>query len=139
MNKQDIKNGMIFIERDNNKYYVIEDRVFIKLKNKIALELVQNLNTYLDMYNNELESLYNSNSDITEVWDMNGNILWEKEEDWSTIPIGTKVLVRNRKDEVWKPRVFVNYRPNNYYCRFRTLYEDLSGVQEWKFCKLIEE
>ena len=137
MNKQDIKNGMIFIERNNDKYYVIEDRVFIKLKNKIALELVQNLNTYLDMYNNELESLYNSNSDIIEVWDMNGNVLWEKEEDWAAIPIGTKVLVRNREDEVWQPRVFVNYRPHYYYT-FRTLLEDLSGVQEWRFCKLIE-
>lgn len=138
MNKSDIKNGMIFIERNNDKYYVIEDRVFIKLKNKIALELVQNLNTYLDMYNNELESLYNSNSDIIEVWDMNGNVLWEKEEDWAAIPIGTKVLVRNKEDEVWQPRVFVNYRPHYYYT-FRTLLEDLSGVQEWRFCKLIEE
>lgn len=138
MNKQDIKNGMIFIERNNDKYYVIEDRVFIKLKSKIALELVQDLNTYLDTYNNELESLYNSNSDVIEVWDMNGNVLWEKEEDWATIPIGTKVLVRNREDEVWQPRVFVNYRPHYYY-NFRTLLEDLSGVQEWRFCKLIEE
>lgn len=138
MNKQDIKNGMIFIERNNNKYYVIEDRVFIKLKNKIALEFVQNLNTYLDIYNNELESLYNSNSDIIEVWDMNGNILWEKEEDWATVPIGTKVLVRNGEDETWQPRVFVNYRPH-YDCKFRTLLADLSGVQQWRFCKLIEE
>ena len=138
MNKQDIKNGMIFIERSGNKYYIIEDRVFIKLKNKIALEFVQNLNTYLDMYNNELENLYNSNGDITEVWDMSGNVLWEKEEDWATIPIGTKVLVRNREDEVWQPKVFVNYRPHCYY-KFRTLSEDLSGVQEWRFCKLIEE
>ena len=138
MNKQDIKNGMIFIERSDDKYYIIEDRVFIKLKNKIALEFVQNLNTYLDMYNNELENLYNSNGDITEVWDMSGNVLWEKEEDWATIPIGTKVLVRNREDEVWQPKVFVNYRPHCYY-KFRTLSEDLSGVQEWRFCKLIEE
>ena len=138
MNKQDIKNGMVFIKRNNNKYYVMEDRVFIKLKNKIALELVQNLNTYLDMYNNELENLYNSNDDIIEVWDMNGNILWEKEEDWATIPIGTKVLVRNREDEVWQSRIFVNYRPHYYY-NFRTLLEDLSGVQEWRFCQLIEE
>lgn len=138
MKKSDIKNGMIFIERNNNKYYVIEDRVFIKLKNKIALEFVQDLNIYLDMYNNELDSLYNSNSDIIEVWDMSNNILWEKEEDWSAIPIGTKVLVRNREDEVWTPRIFVNYRPDYYY-KFKTLLEDLSGVQEWKFCKLIEE
>ena len=138
MKKSDIKNGMIFIERNNNKYYVIEDRVFIKLKNKIALEFVQDLNIYLDMYNNELDSLYNSNSDIIEVWDMSNNILWEKEEDWSAIPIGTKVLVRNREDEVWTPRIFVNYRPDYYY-KFKTLLEDLSGVQEWRFCKLIEE
>ncbi len=138
MKKSDIKNGMIFIERNNNKYYVIEDGVFIKLKNKIALEFVQDLNLYLDMYNNELENLYNSNSDIIEVWDMSNNILWEKGEDWSAIPIGTKVLVRNRENEVWTPRIFVNYRPD-YYCKFRTLLEDLSGVQEWKFCKLIEE
>lgn len=138
MKKSDIKNGMIFIERNKKKYYVIEDRVFIKLKNKIALEFVQDLNIYLDMYNNELDSLYNSNSDIIEVWDMSNNILWEKEEDWSAIPIGTKVLVRNREDEVWTPRIFVNYRPDYYY-KFKTLLEDLSGVQEWKFCKLIEE
>lgn len=138
MKKQDIKSGMIFIERNGDKYYVIEDRVFIKLKNKIALEFVQNLNTYLDMYNNELENLYNSNGDITEVWDMSGNVLWEKEEDWAAIPIGTKVLVRNREDEVWQPRVFVNYKPH-YYDKFITLLEDLSGVQEWRFCKLVEE
>lgn len=79
--------------------------------------------------------VYNSD-DILVIQDVNGNIIWEREEDWSCVPIGTIVKVKNKENEVWRNKRFVCYKPNNS-AKFVTLSDDLSEIEYWERCRLV--
>lgn len=134
MNKADIKNGIILIQRNEKKCYVIKDKAFIEIKGIVVSKY--NINFYLKNYNDDLTHKYNNTDDILEIQDVNGNIIWEREEDWSSIPIGTVVKVKNKENEVWRNKRFVCYKANNSV-KFVTLSDDLSEIEYWERCQLV--
>lgn len=60
----------------------------------------------------------------------------ETEVNWSTIPVGTVVYVRDREDDPWRRREFVKY--SNYSCLPFQCRESSSGIVLcWKYAKLL--
>lgn len=129
-----IKDDIIFIKRNGNEYCVQNGDVYIK-----SLIYISGLEDYLN-YSclQDLTSLSNSNEDIMIIKDMKGNIIWEREEIWESIPIGANVLVSNNLNQDWKARKFVRYSPNMTW-KFKVLSDDLNTLEDWKYCKLMEE
>lgn len=143
MVKSDIKNGMSFKTRYGDKCYIIDSKVYKNSdKDESILGLWGSLEECLKSYDNELlvhESPHGA--DIMEVYDIENNLIWERQEiDWSKLKKDTKVYVRN-DDEPWVPRYFAGYS-NGYYCTYpegRTSWTNKKGnVDLWDYCKLTE-
>lgn len=138
MNKQDLKNGMIYEKRNGLTFYIILDTVY-KLNNSNNTEM-GTLDDVLIYYNDDLTYKGNKWSDIMIIRDVEGKLLWEREEvDWAKVPKDTKVLVRNSKDEEWRKRYFSEYKDGRFYTF------DMGGTSWstsdktfWKECKLVE-
>ena len=96
MNKNDLKNGMVYETRNGLTFYIILDTVH-KL-NYSNNPYIGTLDDILGCYHDDLTH-NNKYSDIMIVKDVDGNVIWEREEiDWTKVPVDTKVLVRNSKD-----------------------------------------
>lgn len=133
-NLKKMKNDITFIKRNGNEYCVQNGNVYIK-----SLIYISELEDYLNYsYLQDLTSLSNSNEDIMIIKDMKGNIIWEREEIWESVPIGANVLVSNNLNQDWKARKFVRYSPNMTW-KFKVLSDDLTTLEDWKYCKLMEE
>lgn len=78
MNKQDLKNGMIYEKRNGLTFYIILDSVY-KLNNSNNTEM-GTLNDILIYYNDDLTYKGTKWGDIMIVRDVEGNLLWEREE-----------------------------------------------------------
>lgn len=78
MNKQDLKNGMIYKIRNGLTFYIILDSVY-KLNNSNNTEM-GTLNDILIYYNDDLTYKGTKWGDIMIVRDVEGNLLWEREE-----------------------------------------------------------
>lgn len=75
--------------------------------------------------------------------------IWSDENtpqiDWTKVPVGTKVLVRNSEEEtcLWIEEYFVCYLPAKVEGQFVTFsqqkkQDDAEGVYNWKYCKLYD-
>ncbi len=141
MDKSDLKNGMSFKTRYGDKYYIINSKVYGNSdKDESTLGLWGSLEECLESYDDKLLVLYASphGADIMEVYDIENNLVWERDEiDWTSIPIGAQVLVKQTKESGWEKRFFVRYAPNDEL-KFKTLTEGLYDVMSWKYCKLAE-
>lgn len=135
MQKSQITNGMILVRRNYSKLYIIENEVFIG-KDTNILSLDYNYMLFLEAYDDEGIHKYDKDKDIIMIKDMFGNILWEREEDWSSVPVGTIVKVKNRDEENWKTRRFVCTNLN-VTSRFKVLSDDLSSLETWEECRLV--
>lgn len=139
MNKQDLKNGMKFISRDREIKYIIENNIYRKeCGNKLELEY--SLSTLKRCFKEDMSYESNAKFDIMRVLDSDDNLIWEREEvDWAKVPVDTKVLVRNSKDEEWHKRYFSKYKDGRFYT-FDTGGTSWSTSDEtfWKECKLVE-
>ena len=135
MQKSQITNGMILVRRNYSKLYIIENEVFIG-KDTNILSLDYNYMLFLEVYDDKGIHKYDKNKDIMIIKDMFGNILWEREEDWSSVPVGTIVKVKNRDEESWKTRRFVCTNLN-VTSRFKVLSDDLSSLETWEECRLV--
>ena len=138
MNKQDLKNGMIYEKRNGLIFYIILDTVY-KLDNSNNTEM-GTLDDVLTYYNDDLTYKGSKWSDIMIIRDAEGKLLWEREEvDWAKVPKDTKVLVRNSKDEEWRKRYFSKYKDGRFYT-FNTGGTSWSASDEtfWRECKLVE-
>ena len=62
--------------------------------------------------------------------------------DWSKVPVDTKVLVRNNKDEEWIKRYFAKYEKGRIYCWHdgKTSFTSDATIKKigWNFAKLYE-
>lgn len=140
MNKSDLKNGMSFKTRNNNWYDIIRSEIFKIAYEEYSLKYEATLKVFLSHYSDDLKNIHSNKFDIIEVYDIDGKLIWEREEvDWSKIPRDTKVLVRNSKDEEWRKRYFSEYKDGKFYTF------DMGGTSwsksnktSWRECKLVE-
>lgn len=63
--------------------------------------------------------------------------------DWSKVPVDTKVLVRDKKDEEWNRKYFAKYKDGRVYtwtCG-KTCFDDDGNedVIDWEYAKLYNE
>ena len=130
----DLRNGMILTLRNGYKRYIIDNKVWMEDEDKLILNN-RYLNHFKSLYDNNLTNS-KTQYDIMEIKNVDGNIIWEREEDWSCIPIGTIVKVKNKENEVWRNKRFVCYKPNNSV-KFVTLSDDLDEIEYWEKCQLI--
>lgn len=145
MNKSDLKNGMIIVIRDNLKLIIKNNKIHrYKQGNAILSKLICcNLEDYLEEYNDNLEHKESFSDDIMKIYDINGNLIWERKEiDWSKIPVNTKIWVNDFKDNNWIPRHFAKYENGMVfaYDYGRTSWScgDESPLG-WDYAKLAEE
>lgn len=144
MVKSDIKNGMSFKTRYGDKCYIIDSKVYKKSdKDESILGLWGSLEECLKSYDNELlvhESPHGA--DIMEVYDIENNLVWERQEiDWSKIPRDTKVYVRQNQEDGWELRYFTKYENNKFYTysNGRTFWSDsFVDLEKWNYCELAE-
>lgn len=131
MNKQDIKSGMGFTLRNGDKYYVVEGACYIR-KEVSTLKFVGSTINILGRYNDDFTSKEFKVEDIMIIKDSEGNPIWTRNEIWNPAPVGTRVRVRNSKQDKWVERIFVCCVPTPF--RFKTLSKDLSGFEYWTYC-----
>lgn len=131
MNKQDIKSGMGFTLRNGDKYYIIEGACYIR-KEVSTLKFVGSTINILGRYNDDFTSKEFKVEDIMIIKDSEGNPIWVRNEIWNPAPTGTRVRVRNSKQDKWVERIFVCCVPDPF--RFKTLSKDLLGFEYWVYC-----
>ena len=131
MNKQDIKSGMGFTLRNGDKYYVVEGACYIR-KDISTLKFVGSTINILGRYNDDFTNKEFKVEDIMIIKDSEGNPIWVRNEIWNPAPVGTRVRVRNSKQDKWAERIFVCCVPTPF--RHKTLSEDLSGFEYWTYC-----
>ena len=147
MVKSDIKNGMSFKTRYGDKCYIIDSKVYKNSdKDESILGLWGSLEECLKSYDNELLVLHESphGADIMEVYDIENNLVWERQEiDWTKVAIDTKVWVRDFDDAEWLPRHYAGYS-NGLYCAYPKGYTSFTNtkgkltVVRWSQCRLAE-
>lgn len=75
---------------------------------------------------------------IVQTWSDNN----QPEIDWTKVPMGTPVLVKDKSDIEWRKRYFVIYLPNanEKFCTFNSgdTRENAEGVSCWSECKLAD-
>ena len=145
MVKSDFKNGMSFKTRYGDKCYIIDSKVYKNSdKDESILGLWGSLEECLESYDNELlvhESPHGA--DIMEVYDIENNLIWERDEiDWSKVPVDTKVLVRNSYNHRWDKRYFAKYEDGKVFT-FINGYSSWSVINtnyitSWKYARLAE-
>lgn len=132
MNKSDLKDGMV-VELRNGGKRVVWGKDLYEI-HALKLTVVNCINNY----NNDLYYTFTDskrNLDIMKV-SYGDELLWERKEiDWSKMPIGIKVLVRDNLEEEWKEAIFVDESEEG---KFIT-YDRYNHMQEyWNYCKLAE-
>lgn len=147
MNKNDLTNGISFKIRKGNMNYIINNKIYVNLEFK-TLRNDACLEVYIKDLNDDMSSVISRDYDIMKVFDVNGKLIWERQEiDWNKIPVDTKVLVRDNDEEEWARKYFAKYKNGKFYCYSSgttswSNKHDSSfsyGLIEWKQCKLAEE
>ena len=63
--------------------------------------------------------------------------------DWENVPVDTKILVKNRKDDTWIKRYFAKYKNGKVYAwnNGATSFsaDNKYNVADWKYAKLYKE
>mgnify|MGYP007007463252 FL=1 len=114
MNKSDLKNGMIYKIRNGYSFYIILNRVH-RLNDKNNPDIGA-LDDILEYYYDDLTHKENRWNDIMIIKDVNGKLLWKREEiDWTRIPVDTKILVRDSDNKEWNRRYFAKYKNGKVY------------------------
>lgn len=115
MKLKDLKNGMSYKNRDDEIFYIINDKVFVKA-DVITLHYLRELYQELVYYDEDFKWSSNKKWDIMEIYDCDNKLIWKRKEvDWSKIPVDTKVLVRNSQDQKWGQRYFAKYEDEKVY------------------------
>ena len=83
MNKNDLKNGMKFISRDGKIKYIIENNIYRKeYGNKLEFEY--SLDTVKKCFEEDMSYEFNAKFDIMRIFDLEDNLIWEREEEMIT-------------------------------------------------------
>ncbi|MGL4850911.1 MAG: hypothetical protein ACRC28_18650 [Clostridium sp.] len=144
MKKSDLKSGMIVELRDGTNMVLIGDR-FIGEASYLSISNMQDNLTcgttgvfkscdIMKVYNSEICYFHSVNTHKK-------SLLWEREKeiDWSKVPIGTKVEVRDRYTQEWKECSFLIWTGDvcsDVYC-FLTYSE--SSTDFWQQCRIAGE
>ena len=139
MNKNDLKNGMIFEMRNKSRFLILNNEIYHK--DICHYEYFEKLHYFLESYNDDMFSMNDNKYDIMKVLDCDNNVIWERKEiDWTKVPVDTKVLVRDSKKEEWCKRYFAEYKDGIFYT-FNNAGTSWSTSNEisWREYKLAEE
>ena len=108
-------------------------------KRKWEVGQIKDLNIY-DLFDCDYYDTINSfNLHISELAEMN----FEEVIDWSKVPVDTKVLVRDKKDEGWNKKYFAKYKDGRVYTWTwgKTCFDDDGNedIIDWEYAKLYNE
>lgn len=144
MRLEDLKNGMSYKNRDDEIFYIINDKVFVKA-DIITLRYHRELYQELEYYDEDFKWSSNKKWDIMEIYDCDNKLIWKREEiDWSKIPVDTKVLVKNGENGEWNKRYFAGFINgevttfSNGMTSWSTSRSNNPILVSWKYAKLVE-
>ena len=144
MRLEDLKNGMSYKNRDDEIFYIINDKVFVKA-DIITLRYHRELYQELEYYDEDFKWSSNKKWDIMEIYDCDNKLIWKREEiDWSKIPVDTKVLVKNGENGGWNRRYFAGFINgevttfSNGMTSWSTSRSNNPILVSWKYAKLVE-
>lgn len=66
----------------------------------------------------------------------------EKDDtDWSKVPVDTKILVKNDRNDDWEKRYFAKYENGKIFAFFggQSSWTSYAGTRSWEYAKLYEE
>lgn len=101
---------------------------------------------YFAKYDSEKELVYTYNDGMTS-WTSGGASKWmyaklpeeEKQEiDWESVPVDTKILVKERAGQEWKPRYFAKYNGKVYAWTEGKTSNETETYWSWRYAKLAE-
>lgn len=144
MRLEDLKNGMSYKNRDDEIFYIINDKIFVKA-DIITLRYHRELYQELEYYDEDFKWSSNKKWDIMEIYDCDNKLIWKREEiDWSKIPVDTKVLVKNGENGEWNRRHFAGFINgevttfSNGMTSWSTSRSNNPILVSWKYAKLVE-
>lgn len=144
MRFEDLKNGMSYKNRDDEIFYIINDKVFVKA-DIITLRYHRELYQELEYYDEDFKWSSNKKWDIMEIYDCDNKLIWKRKEiDWSKIPVDTKVLVKNDENGEWNKRYFAGFINgevttfSNGMTSWSTSRPNNPILVSWKYAKLVE-
>lgn len=144
MRLEDLKNGMSYKNRDDEIFYIINDKVFVKA-DIITLRYHRELYQELEYYDEDFKWSSNKKWDIMEIYDCDNKLIWKRKEiDWSKIPVDTKVLVKNDENGEWNRRYFAGFINgevttfSNGMTSWSTSRSNNPILVSWKYAKLVE-
>lgn len=108
-------------------------KIYIDDKEGVKWKVEQKYKDIFDLYDNENDSISYYEYGISELVEMN----FEEDIDWSKVPVDTKILVRNYKENKWKKRYFAKYENGTVYAWYNggTSYSQ-SDTIDWDCAKL---
>ncbi len=109
-------------------------KIYIDDKEGVKWKVEQKYKDIFDLYDNENDSIsYYGLSEMN----------FEEVIDWSKVPVDTKILVRDGKDEGWKRKYFAKYKDGRVYTWTwgKTCFDDDGNedVIDWEYAKLYNE
>ena len=138
MNKNDLKNGMFFEMRNKSKFLILNNEIYLEGIN--LYEYSSNLHYFLVSYNDDMCSMNDNEYDIMEVFNSCNESIWKREKvDWAKVPVDTKVLVRNSKDEEWQRKHFAEYKNGKVFTYDYGTSWNTSLITTWEYAKLAEK
>lgn len=125
MKKSDLKNGMVVETRDGEFGIVLENVSYHDNENGTIIKFKNSFND-IGGWNEDLKSNYISERSIYKVynfksWGCNFNyiekfidknqLLWERKQeiDWTKVPRGTMIKIKDCKNEEWEERELIAY------------------------------
>lgn len=108
-------------------------KMYVDDKEGVKWKVEQKYKDIFDLYDNENDSINYYGYGISELVEMN----FEETIDWNEVPIDTKILVRNYKENKWKKRYFAKYENGTVYAWYNggTSYSQ-SDTIDWDCAKL---
>ena len=138
MNKNDLKNGMFFEMRNKSRCLILNNERYLEGIN--LYEYSSNLHYFLVSYNDDMCSMNDNEYDIMEVFNSCNESIWKRGKvDWAKVPVDTKVLVRNSKDEEWQRKHFAEYKNGKVFTYDYGTSWNTSLITTWEYAKLVEE
>lgn len=138
MNKNDLKNGMFFEMRNKSRFLILNNEIYLESIN--LYEYSSNLHYFLVSYNDDMCSMNDNEYDIMEVFNSCNESIWKREKvDWAKVPVDTKVLVRNSKDEEWQRKHFAEYKNGKVFTYDYGTSWNTSLITTWEYAKLAEK
>lgn len=120
-----------------------DDRVLVSSNGKDWIK------RHFEKYDQEKNVVYVYTEGATSWTENQGSLSWkyaklpedEKQEiDWESVPVDTKILVKERAGQEWKPRYFAKYENGKVYAWTEgKTSNETETYWSWRYAKLAEE